>query len=79
MNISFKGTRWFKCDLHLHSPASKCFEDKTVTPEQWVEKAIEKGLQCVAVTDHNSGEWIDKIKLAAQDKDLFVFPGVEIT
>lgn len=79
MKISFKGTRWFKCDLHLHTPASKCFEDKTVTPEQWVDKAIEKGLQCVAVTDHNSGQWIDKIKIAAQDKDLFVFPGVEIT
>ena len=79
MNISFKGTRWFKCDLHLHTPASKCFEDKTVTPEQWVEKAIEKGLKCVAVTDHNTGEWIDKIKIAAHDKNLFVFPGVEIT
>lgn len=34
----------FKCDLHLHTPAIKCFEDKTITPEQWVEKAIEKGL-----------------------------------
>lgn len=79
MNIPFKGTRWFKCDLHLHTPASKCFEDKTVTPEQWVEKAIEKGLNCVAVTDHNTGEWIDKIKLAAQDKNLIIFPGVEIT
>jgi predicted metal-dependent phosphoesterase TrpH len=79
MNIPFKGTRWFKCDLHLHTPASKCFEDKTATAEQWVEKAIEKGLNCVAVTDHNTGEWIDSIKLAAQDKNLFVFPGVEIT
>jgi len=79
MNIPFKGTRWFKCDLHLHTPASKCFEDKTVTPEQWVDKAIEKGLQCVAVTDHNTGEWVDKIKLAAQDKNLIIFPGVEIT
>ncbi len=78
-DISFKGTRWFKCDFHLHTPASKCFEDKTVTPEQWVDKAIEKGLNCVAITDHNTGEWIDRIKLAARDKDLVVFPGVEIT
>jgi len=79
MDIPFKGTRWFKCDLHLHTPASKCFEDKTVTPEQWIEKAIDKGLNCVAVTDHNTGEWIERIKLAAQDKSLIVFPGVEIT
>lgn len=79
MNILFKGTRWFKCDFHLHTPASKCFENKDVTPEQWVAKAIEKGLNCVAVTDHNSGEWIDNIKVAAEGTDLIVFPGVEIT
>jgi hypothetical protein len=77
--ISYKGTRWFKCDLHLHTPESKCFQDKTVTPDQWVAKAIEKGLNCVALTDHNSGEWVDRIKLAAQGTELIVFPGVEIT
>lgn len=62
---TFRGTRWFKCDLHLHTPASECFEDKSVTPEQWVNIAIEKGLNCVAVTDHNTGEWIDRIKKAS--------------
>ena len=37
------GTKWYKCDLHLHTPASKCFEDKSVTPAQWVKEAKEKG------------------------------------
>lgn len=74
------GTKWYKCDLHLHTPASKCFRERdTVTPEQWVHAAIDKGLNCVAVTDHNTGEWIDKIKEAAKGKDLVVFPGVELT
>lgn len=77
--LAFRGTRWFKCDLHLHTPASKCFEDKSVTPEQWVNKAIEKGLNCVAVTDHNTGEWIDIIKKASIGTGLIVYPGVEIT
>lgn len=74
------GTKWFKCDLHLHTPESRCFQDRnSVTPEQWVKTAIEKGLDCVAVTDHNSGEYVDEIKNAAIGSDLTVFPGVEVT
>ena len=77
---SYVGTRWHKCDLHLHTPASKCFRDRdTVTPEQWVQAALDKNLSCVAVTDHNTGEWIDRIKEAAEGTALTVFPGVEIT
>ncbi len=79
MKIEYKGTRWFKCDLHLHTTASKCFEDRSVTPEQWVQRAIEQGLNCVAVTDHNTGDMIDAIKAAANGTELVVFPGVEIT
>lgn len=77
--MDFRGTRWYKCDLHLHTPASKCFKDKDVTPKQWVERAIEQGLDCVAVTDHNTGGWIDLIKMEAKDTRLKVFPGVEVT
>lgn len=74
------GTRWYKCDLHLHTPESKCFKDRdTVTAEQWVQEALDKRLDCVAVTDHNSGNWVDQIKEAAKDTALTVFPGVEIT
>jgi predicted metal-dependent phosphoesterase TrpH len=80
MSNTFVGTRWYKCDLHLHTPASLCFKDRdTITPEQWVQEAIDKGLHCVAVTDHNTAEWVDKIKLAAQNTPLTVFPGVELT
>ncbi len=79
MNIQYKGARWFKSDLHLHTPASQCFLDKSVTPEQWVAACLEAGLDCVAVTDHNTGAWIDCIKAAADGSGLFVFPGVEIT
>lgn len=77
--MNYTGNRWYKCDFHLHTPASKCFEDKKVTPEQWINKAIEAKLDCIAVTDHNTADWIDKIKEAAQGKNITVFPGVEIT
>lgn len=79
MNIEYKGARWFKCDLHLHTPASRCFKQQDVTPEQWVSAAKEVGLDCVAVTDHNCGTWIDRIKAVAENAGLIVFPGVEIT
>ncbi len=77
--FNYVGTRWFKCDLHLHTPASECFKDQTVTPEQWVQKAIDQGLDCVAITDHNTNQGIDAIIEAAKDSGVTVFPGVEIT
>ncbi|MBL4933044.1 TrlF family AAA-like ATPase [Clostridium paridis] len=79
MKIDFKGNRWYKCDFHLHTPASECFTDKSITPEQFIEKVIERGLDCISVTDHNSVEWIDKIRNEGNEKGITVFPGVEIT
>ena len=79
MAKQYKGARWFKCDLHLHTPASRCFLDQNVTPDEWVKACLSAGLQCVAVTDHNTGAWIDNIKDAAQGTGLTVFPGVEVT
>ena len=76
---NYPGTRWYKCDLHLHTMASECFEDKTVTPEQWIARAVEQGLDCIAVTDHNTGAGIDAVIEAAKDQPITVFPGVEIT
>lgn len=77
--MSYIGTRWYKCDFHLHTTSSRCFQDQTVNAEQWVQRAIEQGLDCVAVTDHNTGSGIDSIKKAAEGTKLVVFPGVEIT
>ncbi len=78
-NMDYEGTRWFKCDFHVHTEFSKCFDDEEITPERWVKRAIEQGLDCVAVTDHNTGFGIDQIKDAAKGTELTVFPGVEIT
>jgi PHP family Zn ribbon phosphoesterase len=78
-NIHREGLRFKKLDLHLHTPASKCFADQNVKPEDIVRSAIEKGLDGIAITDHNTGAWIDSIKKAASGKGLAVFPGVEIT
>jgi predicted metal-dependent phosphoesterase TrpH len=60
-------------------PESKCFPDKEETAKEWVQSCLDKGLEVVAVTDHNSGNYIDQIIEAAKDTDLTDFPGVEIT
>ena len=46
----FPGSRWWKCDLHLHSPASYDFKNReTVTPEEWVTAVVSQGLEIVDV------------------------------
>ena len=74
-----KGTTFRKADLHIHTPASACYLDKTVTATQIVEEAIRKGLDIVAVTDHNDIASIDDIRTEAAKKGLIVFPGIEIS
>jgi hypothetical protein len=72
------GLAYRKIDLHIHTPASKCFDDKFVIPEDIINKALSEGLNAIAITDHNTGEWVDKTKEASRKK-LVVFPGVEIS
>ena len=73
------GLHFRKFDLHTHTPASKCYKYSQHTPEEIVDAAIAQGLAAIAITDHNSAEWVDKIKTAAQGKPLVIFPGVEIS
>ncbi|MBU7045428.1 MAG: PHP domain-containing protein [Theionarchaea archaeon] len=72
------GLAYRKIDLHVHTPSSKCFKDSSATPEDIVRKAREKELDAIAITDHNTAEWIDKVKEASKGR-LIVFPGVEIS
>jgi DNA repair ATPase RecN len=74
----YKGLKWYKCDLHLHTPKSKCFIDNC-TPEEYINKVKEKGLDVIAITDHNSPGWIDELKPLAKKNNITIFPGVELT
>jgi hypothetical protein len=79
-----KGLRFHKLDLHIHTPASKDFNrpdgisDDDIAASI-VRTSIEKGLDGIAITDHNSAVWIDRMREAAVGTPLVVFPGVEIT
>jgi ABC-type lipoprotein export system ATPase subunit len=70
---------WFRnVDLHVHTPASDCFLDKSITPEAIVQQAIAVGMDAIAITDHNSAAGVDGVMAAAVGTSLTVFPGVEI-
>ena len=73
--------KWYKIDFHTHTPESKCFSDKSVTPEQWLKAAKESGINAVVVSDHNSVGWISKIeevKSNYEDTNFKVFYGIEL-
>jgi len=73
-----RGLRFEKYDLHVHTPASFDFDDKSVSPKQIVEQALADGLRGIAITNHSTGAFIDETKKAAKGTSLVVFPGVEI-
>lgn len=77
--MEYVGTRWYKCDFHLHTMASECYKEKGDTVEKWIEAVEEKGINCIAVTDHNDYRGIDSVVNVGKEKGITVFPGVEIT
>lgn len=62
-------------DLHVHSNAS----DGTLTPTQVVEYALLKGLDAIALTDHDTVDGLEEAVLAAQGTSLELIPGIEMS
>ncbi|MFR9208655.1 MAG: TrlF family AAA-like ATPase [Intestinibacter bartlettii] len=72
-NYNTQGSIWRKWDLHIHSNAS----DGKGTPEQIIDKAKEKGIDVIALTDHHTTKNIDEIKKIGKEKDIVVISGIE--
>ena len=65
-------------DLHMHSCLSP-YADDDMTPANICGMAYIKGLQAIAVTDHNTGRNLPYVKEAADHYGLIFMPGMEIT
>lgn len=64
-----------KSDLHLHTTAS----DGVLQPEKLVELAFKRGLDVIAVTDHDTVDGIlPALGEASSLKSISVIPGIEI-
>jgi len=70
--------RPFRADLHVHTCLSPCAE-LDMTPRQIVDAAKGKGLDILAITDHNSAENTEATRRAASGSGLVVLSGMEIT
>jgi len=62
-----------KADLHVHTTYSK---DSLITPKDLIFYAKKRGLNAVAVTDHNELDGAYKI---ANETDFLVIPGMEVS
>ncbi|MEG0688183.1 MAG: PHP domain-containing protein [Hungatella sp.] len=64
-------------DLHIHSCLSPCGDDD-MTPANLVGMAAVKGLDVIAVTDHNSCKNCPAVLAAAEEYGILAVPGMEI-
>jgi hypothetical protein len=64
-----------KYDFHCHSTAS----DGALTPSQLVQRAHEKEVTTLALTDHDTTIGLAEAQLAASTYDIRLIPGIELS
>jgi PHP family Zn ribbon phosphoesterase len=67
----------FLADLHIHTILSPC-ADVEMIPPLIVEEALQRGINVIAITDHNASANIRSVQLAAEGTGLVVLPGMEV-
>lgn len=66
-----------RADLHIHTALSPC-ADNEMTPNNIINMAILKGLDVIAITDHNSCKNALACINASRGKNLIIIPGMEL-
>jgi len=70
-----KGVQVLDYDLHCHSNIS----DGTLTPTELVDRAAERGVKVIALTDHDDMDGLDEARAAALRHGMTFISGVEIS
>ena len=65
------------CDLHLHSCLSPC-GDEAMTPGNIAGMARLKGLDLIAVTDHNTARQLPAVEACCREMGVNLLPGIEL-
>jgi len=64
-----------RCDLHIHSN----FSDSDADLETIFKQAKEKGLACIAVTDHDTLDGMDSARTYSESYDIELIEGLELS
>ncbi len=64
-------------DFHIHTALSPCGDDD-MTPNNIVNMAVLKGLDAIAITDHNTCRNAEACMQCAEGTGLLVLPGMEV-
>jgi PHP family Zn ribbon phosphoesterase len=67
----------FRADLHVHTVLSPCAEVEMIPP-LIVQRALEKKIDLIAITDHNATANVGAVQRAAEGTGLTVLPGMEV-
>lgn len=67
----------FVADLHIHTVLSPCAQ-RDMFPHCIVLEALEKGIDIIAVTDHNACENVQLTVQLGERFGLWVIPGIEV-
>lgn len=68
----------YSYDIHIHTVLSPC-ADVLMTPNNIFNMASLKGLDIIAITDHNSTKQLSICYELSKSYDMLFIPGVEIT
>ena len=66
------------CDLHIHSCLSPC-GDELMTPNNIAGMAMLKGLDAIAVADHNSARTLPARSRTCAGMGVLLLPAMELT
>ena len=76
---------YYRVDLHVHSPESTDYAgDSGISPYEFVSEFVSRGIDLIAITDHNTGTYVDQAiaardEIAAEEgKNIAILPGVEL-
>jgi len=74
-----RGAEWRKWDLHLHTPASYDYDNKSITNEDIIDAIVINGISVVAITDHHIIDVlrIGELQRIGMAKGIAVLPGIE--
>ncbi|MCK4258040.1 MAG: PHP domain-containing protein [Halanaerobiales bacterium] len=67
----------YLAEMHVHTVLSPC-GDLLMTPLNILENAKKRGIEILAITDHNSAENMSIMLQLAEDYNIHIFPGMEV-